>query len=46
MFKKMSMAELDGFIANCHRRRDYDAYFEQACRERNRRIAMFADIDS
>lgn len=37
MFSGMSVKELRSYIAGCHAARDYDSYFESACKELNSR---------
>lgn len=37
MFAKMSNTELRAYITGCHASREYDAYFESACRELHER---------
>lgn len=38
MFEKMTTQELRIYINGCHDRREYDAYFDAACREYNGRV--------
>jgi type VI protein secretion system component VasK len=38
MFDNMSDTELQKYIDGCHATKDYDSYFESACRERNSRF--------
>ena len=38
MFQKMTTKELRAYIDGCHASREYDFYFEAACREYNGRV--------